>query len=135
MKLKGKWGLYCWENGFYVFPKTDSLQECSSLWGKRKNDSKISNFDQPQTRQEMSLDVLNQFPVSSVHVRRYFEHYFGDLGGKVKIDHLGLRHSEGFSTLEPSENLGSRWSISTFPPRSPKYCSKNLLTCTELIGN
>ena len=44
-ELKGQCGLYCGENDFVVFQKTDSLSACVILLGKRNKYPKGHDFD------------------------------------------------------------------------------------------
>ena len=66
--IKGKMGSIVGENDFCVFSKTDSLQKCVIVGGKRKKHSKSPNFVQLKTHQRMCSDDENQFQTRLAHV-------------------------------------------------------------------
>ena len=104
-KLKGKSGLWWGENGFCVFSKTDSLQKCVIVGGKRKKYSKSPNFVQLKTHQRMCSDDENQFQTRLAHVRTCFQHYFENFEEKVEIGHFGFWHPYGKSIGVPKAKV------------------------------
>ena len=83
-----KTGLYCWENDFVVFQKTDSLSACGILLRKQKKDPKWHGFERLNIVLRASSNVQNQFGMDSKVRRTHFEHYFEYFVTKVLIRHF-----------------------------------------------